>query len=663
MQHSSRSKKSHPKLPSLRHIDYKSGETIWLITDASKVGIGAVLAQGPDWKTAQPIAFESQSYRGKEGTGEWNYTTHDQELLAITNALEKWSHYLLGVKFTICTDHESLKYLMTKSKISVAQARKAEKLAMYDFDIKHVRGLSNTVADALSRDNRYTRTMIGNIDTPPKADIYAEIRKHANLDDDYREKELQFDDSKYTVKHGLLYINNRVLIPKDAGLREQFLKQSHDIIGHPDDHRSYSHLHNLCAWDTMKQDMTKYVKSCDTCQRTKSRTTLKEGELHSLPIPTRPGQHIAMDWMTMKVRSMDPITKTTYDSILVITDRLSRLSVLIPTTTTTTKEETAKHLIQRWFSRFGVPETIVSDRDPKLTTDYWNLVAKEIGFKATFSSAYHPQTDGSTERVNRSILQILRAQLDKKSASAWIQKLPETEFAYNSRLHSSIGMSPFQATYGYIPDAGLIHPDQQVTPITDRIDKLVTGSKRAHETQARAYNKRHKPATQYKIDDLVLLDTEPYRQNDAQKNISAKLENRWQGPYSIRKVLPNDTYRLNLPPSSTLHNSFHVSRLKAYVLTPRGEYPDRDITPIRPQPVNDDLDEYEVENITRHRFSSKNNRLSFFVLWKGYPASEGNWKRLDKEFYQTCREIIDGYTELQVPDEQRRILKAIRAIS
>ena len=138
-------------VPILKPLDYKSDEPIWLITDACSTGIGAVLSQGPDWKTARPSAFESRAYRGDENYGEWRYLTHDQELLAIVNALEKWQHLLLGTHFTICTDHESIKYLMTKSSLSGREARWCQFLARFDFDILYVPGRHNAAADALSR--------------------------------------------------------------------------------------------------------------------------------------------------------------------------------------------------------------------------------------------------------------------------------------------------------------------------------------------------------------------------------------------------------------------------------------------------------------------------------------------------------------------------------
>ena len=137
---------------SLKPLDYESGIPIWLTTDASSTGIGAVLSQGHDWKDSHPVAFESRGYRGNEEKkqGEWNYPVHDKELLAIINALQKWRHLLLGAKFTICTDHESIKYLMTKKNLSDRQARWSTLLSEFDFDIRYVHGVDNPVADALS---------------------------------------------------------------------------------------------------------------------------------------------------------------------------------------------------------------------------------------------------------------------------------------------------------------------------------------------------------------------------------------------------------------------------------------------------------------------------------------------------------------------------------
>ena len=192
--------------------------------------------------------------------------------------------------------------------------------------------------------------------------------------------------------------------------------------------------------------------------------------------------------------------------------------------------------------------------------------------------------------------------------------------------------------------------------------KLSTKTRKAQEAMEKQYNKKRKIAVKYIVGDEVLLDTLPYRRNDPHANISAKLANRWQGPYSIKEVLPHDVYRLNLPPNTKLNNSFNTSVLKAYKLTPRGKFPERDMVPVRPGPVNEGEGRmYTVEQITSHDFKSrkKDDKLRFKVLWEGYPASESTWEQAS-EIYKTAPEAVNDYLRLQTDGTRNQLQLALK---
>ena len=436
------------------------------------------------------------------------------------------------------------------------------------------------------------------------------------------------------------------------------LRNAHDYLSHPDAKKSLFQLKNLCHWDNMTQDLEDYVKTCDTCQRIKEQTTLTPGKLHQLDTPDRPRQSISMDFMFMKCRSYDPLTKTTYDSVMVITDRLTRLAIIIPCNKTDDAKIAAHLFTREWFRRFGVPDEIISDRDPRFTSDYWKKFTDRLGIQCKLSSAYHPQTDGATERVNRSILQILRADLINKCHKEWFQMIPEVEFSYNARLHSSIGMTPFQAQYGYIPSYGDYKSSLQRLPITERVEKITHTLKRKRNTQEMQYNKKHKTADQYEIGDLVSIDTQHFRKTDPVRNLSEKLHSRYQGPYPIKEILPKETYRLELPETTKMHNAFHTSVLKPYWLSKREKYPERDKEEFRPGPVDpEEPDVYSLEQILNHAYRGRRpGKLHFHVLWKGYPPEQATWE-LGTALNEDTPVSVRNYLRSLSPQERKTILK------
>ena len=159
------------------------------------------------------------------------------------------------------------------------------------------------------------------------------------------------------------------------------------------------------------------------------------------------------------------------------------------------------------------------------------------------------------------------------------------------------------------------------------------------------------------------LTTEPYRRNDAKANISKKLTNRWQGPYSIQEKVADDVYKLNLPADSKLHNAFNTVNLKPYIMTPQGKYPMRDVEPIRPEPVNEgENPHYEIETIMSHDFKGRQKeKLRFCILWRGYPDSEGTWEPA-RTVVQDAIETVRNYIAIQPPDIQREISKVVDSI-
>ncbi|GAA5973435.1 hypothetical protein JCM11641_006458 [Rhodosporidiobolus odoratus] len=244
-------KKIVTSLPVLRPVDQDSDEPIWLITDASKVGVGAVLLQGKDWKTAHPCGFYSRQYIAAEK----NYPTHEQELLAVITALKAWRIDLLGVRFRVLTDHDTLRHFQTQSTLSKRQARWTEVLADYDYELSYVPGKMNAVSDAMSR-----------FSFP---DSGAEVAVLQNMD----------LSPAFKLRDGLLYYeDSRIVVPQVKSVRETLLHDAHDTLGHLGPKKTLAGLSASFYWPGMS----------------------KAGQLNSLPVPPQFGVNAAVNESTGK---------------------------------------------------------------------------------------------------------------------------------------------------------------------------------------------------------------------------------------------------------------------------------------------------------------------------------------------------------------------------
>ncbi|XP_061337074.1 uncharacterized protein LOC133284106, partial [Gastrolobium bilobum] len=357
--------------------------------DASNVRIGAVLMQ-----EGHPIAYFSEKLNGAA----LNYSTYDKELYALVRALQTWQHYLLPKEFVINSCHESLKYLKGQGKLNKRHAKWVEFLEQFPYVIKHKKGKSNVVADALSR-------------------------RH----NDY------------------LFKGKRLCVPKGS-IRELLVKEAYagGLMGHSGIQKTLDMLHEHFYWPHMKRDVHKLCERCIVCKQSKSKL-LPHGLYTPLPIPNCPWIDISMDFVLGLPRS-----KNGKDSVFVVVDRFSKMAHFIPCK----KVDDAIHIADLFFKEVvrlhGLPRSIVSDRDTKFLSHFWRTLWSKLGTKLLFSTTCHPQTDGQIEVVNRTLSSLLRAVI-KKNIKSWEQCLPHVEFAYNRAVHSATHYSPFEIVYGFNP--------------------------------------------------------------------------------------------------------------------------------------------------------------------------------------------------------------------
>lgn len=328
---------------------------------------------------------------------------------------------------------------------------------------------------------------------------------------------------------------------------------------------TYQRLRKLYYWPGMKTSVDNFVRQCQICQQAKPIHTKPAGLLQPLPIPERPWDDLTMDFIESLPRSEG------YDTILVVVDRFTKYAHFIPLRHPFTASSVAKVFLDSIIKLHGVPLSIVTDRDKIFTSAMWRDIFTALGSKLSYITAYHPQTDGQSERVNQCVEQYLRCVVYDKPGK-WRSWLPMAEFWYNSSYHTSAGCSPFQALYGRVPNFGAMPnvtmaDDSQAKdfPIPDSVhlEQL-----RGHLTQAQARIKKQADKNRvdkmFQVGDSVLLKLQPYAQSTVVNRPCPKLSFKFFGPFKILAQIGAVAYRLELPDGCQVHPVFHVSQLKAF---------------------------------------------------------------------------------------------------
>jgi transposase InsO family protein len=231
-------------------------------------------------------------------------------------------------------------------------------------------------------------------------------------------------------------------------LREKLIDQAHSLLAHLGARKTLSYLREYVWWKTMVADTQKFCESCSTCQQSKPSNQKPYGLLNPLKVPTKPWEAIGVDFVGPLPVSKDRDGE--YDSITVIIDLLTAGVHLVPSRTTYNARDVAELMFAEVYKHHGLPKAIVSDRDVLFTSLFWTHLNKLIGIQQRMSSAYHPETDGSTERANRTIGQMLRACISPTQKD-WVSRLPAIEFAINLARNESTGYSPFFLNTGRMP--------------------------------------------------------------------------------------------------------------------------------------------------------------------------------------------------------------------
>ena len=424
---------------------------------------------------------------------------------------------------------------------------------------------------------------------------------------------------------GLLRRHNSVFVPASPALRSEILKLGHDdpLSGHFGVKKTLELLARSWWWPGMKESVREYVETCPICQRTKVKRHRSYGALQSLPLPSGKWKEVTMDFVTDLPPSRDGSGRV-FDSLFVVVDRYTKMAKYIPVLKTITAEQLADVFLEHIVSQFGIPEGIVSDRGSVFTSAFWSQLCYCLRIKRKLSTAFHPQTDGQTERQNQSLEHYFRCYCNYLQDD-WVQKKPLAEFAYNNSVHSTTGMTPFFAMYGYHPNVPSTvaddRPEGEVPAAREAAQKVESENKllaerwrKAVEFQKKWYDKKHTPM-HFSVGDWVMLAATNLRQQRPNK----KLSDRYLGPFKVIEVVGEQAYKLDLPDKWTIHPVFHVSLLEPYKSRP-GEDPAS-----HPEAtLLEDGDEwYEIEEILDDR--RRRGRTEYLVRWMGYTPAHDQW--------------------------------------
>lgn len=579
-----------------------------LEVDASETGVGALLSQR---RTPEGPLLPCGFYSRKLSSAECNYQIGDRELLAIVQALKEWRHLLEGsvVPVLILTDHKNLTYLSEAKRLTPRQARWALFLSRFNYVVSYLPGSKNIRADALSR--QYSE-LSGEESIPtsviPPNQILAAIR--TSLTSPLGEQILAAQSGAPSGRP-----NGRCFVPEE--LRTRLLRTYHNskAAGHPGKNQLSWAVSRLFWWPSLRSDIAAYVAACSVCAQSKSPRHLPLGLLQPIATGERPWSHLGMDFI------VDLPASRGHTVILMIVDRFSKMCHCVPLKKLPSAQELASIFAREVFRLHGLPKEIVSDRGSQFVSRFWRAFCSQLGIHLSFSSAYHPQSNGAAERSNQALEQFLRCYVSDHQDN-WVDLLPWAEFARNTAVNSSSGTSPFMANYGFQPAVlPEVFSPQDIPAVEDHLSVLRASwvqIQRSLEVSAQRQrlqaDRRRAPAPSYQVGDRVWLST----RNLNLRVPTPKLAPRFVGPFRVLRRVNPVAYALALPPGMRISNVFHVSLLKPLVCN-------RFTSSVpRPRPVQvGNREEYEVSNILDSRLVR--GRLQFLVHWRGYGPEERSW--------------------------------------
>ena len=540
------------------------GEEFLLETDASGVGLGAVLSQEQPDKTIRPVAFASRTLQQHER----NYGISELEGLGVVWAVKHFRHYLYGHRCTVFTDHEALKSLLNTAHPSGKLARWGMALQELDLKIEYRPGKSNGRADALSRypvslltsdcSSTQTAAVIANVDASSSraesgegrtlaerqredtslAIILAYLQRGELPEEEEIARQLVLGESVYTVLEGVLYHvepDKTLRIIPPTSERRKLFSEAHEgpFSGHLREAKMHSQLSRHYWWRGMRRDISCWCRACLPCAK---RGVGRPARPFLTPIPVNgPFDRVGVDVMKM------PKTKGGNGYIVVFMDYLTKWPEAFATPDQTSLT-IARLFVEKIVSRHGVPRQLLSDRGPAFLSKLFLGICSVLGVKKVNTTAYHPQTDGLVERFNRTLVDMLAKRISC-GGKEWDEILPYALFAYRSTAQSSTGESPFRLLYGRDPqlptESMLESPTRRETVPLDDYQAAMTQQMgemwavaqrnlRKAQKRQKYHHDQHARDSTLRVGERVFVHTPTLKKGPAYK-----LASPFKGPYRV----------------------------------------------------------------------------------------------------------------------------------
>jgi hypothetical protein len=397
-----------------------------------------------------------------------------------------------------------------------------------------------------------------------------------------------------------LYCRGKRYVPEHPELQLRLIQLHHDtpLAGHPERSKTFDLLSQQHYWKRMRRQVDRYVRSCAECQRSRTSRHASFGVLRPLPFLEKPWEDISMDFVTGLLECEG------YDAIWVVVDRLSKMRHCVPCHTTIDARGLAEIFLKEVVRLHGLPKTITSDRGPQFAAVFWKRICERLGINRRLSTAFHPQTDGQTERMNASMEQYLRIYTSHQQDD-WVKWLPLAELAANNTTSEATKCSAFLAVSGTDPrmtfeeatseprDSRMVDAASVQAAMQQVHEHLRVEMCRSQDIMEEGANRKRLPAPQIDEGSKVWLDAQHIRTTRP----SRKLDWKRLGPYVVKRIVSPYAYELELPRDLRIHPVHHVSLLDPVAEDP---LPGQRVTP--PPPVEVDGDqEYQVERVEDSR--------------------------------------------------------------